>query len=265
MTLTKTLKPSAKSFALSLALVGAAAVSGLFALPGAGEAQDAAFTDAQRAAIREEARKLLAEEPQLVLQALQALEEARRQQEEEAATAALSSYEQDLLNDGYSYVGGNLEGDITLVEFLDYRCGFCKRAHKEVEDFVAADGNVRLVVKEFPVLGPDSERAGLAASAAMKQGPEKYKAFHDGMMTHRGALDERAVFFYAEQAGLDVEKLKADMEDPAVKQGIGKNYEIAQALQINGTPAFIMGDEIIRGYVPADALKGFAEKARASN
>lgn len=233
-------------------------------LPALAQSADAGLTDAQREAVRAEIRALLKAEPEIVLEALQDLEEQRRQEEENAAQAALENQADALYADGFSFVGGNPDGDITLVEFLDYRCGFCKRAHDEVTSFLAADGNVRLVVKEFPVLGPDSEKAGQAAMAAMKQdGGAHYKKFHDAMITHRGALTEPVILQLALQSGLDVAQLKNDMTGQDVIENIGKTYQLAEALQIRGTPAFVMGSQIIRGYVPADALAQIAAAARA--
>ncbi len=218
----------------------------------------------ERAAFRAEIRAYLLEQPELILEAIQLLEERQQTAQEEEAKNALAAMSDEVFNDEFSFVGGNPDGDITLVEFLDYRCGYCKRAHSHVAGFLKEDGAVRLVVKEFPVLGPDSQFAGRAAMASLKQNDGgNYKAFHDAMMEHRGQLDENAVKQIARTAGLDIDQLEADMQAPDIAANMRSTFEIAEALQINGTPAFILGDRIIRGYVPQEAMIELAAEVRA--
>ena len=218
----------------------------------------------ERAALRAEVRAYLLEEPELILEAIQLLEERQKIAQEEEAKQALAAMADEVFNDDFSFVGGNPDGDLTLVEFLDYRCGYCKRAHSHVAGFLKADGGIRLVVKEFPVLGPDSQYAGRAAMASLKQeGGAKYKIFHDAMMEHRGQLDQNAVKQIARTAGLDLDQLEADMQAPDIASNMRSTFEIAEALSINGTPAFILGDRIIRGYVPQEALMELAAEVRS--
>lgn len=253
--------------ALSLAALGLAALglaAGLLA-PSAALAQNA-MTDAEREAFRAEVRAFLLEEPQVMLDVLHRLEEYQREQERLAEQEALSILAPDLYEDGYSFVGGNLDGDLTLVEFLDYRCGYCKRAHSHVADFLESDGGVRLIVKEFPVLGPASEYAGRAAMASLMQADGAlYKPFHDAMIEHRGDLSRDVVHALARDVGLDLDVLQADMERPEVADNIRRNYEIANALGIRGTPAFIIGGQVIRGFVPAETLLEIASAERAAD
>ena len=218
----------------------------------------------ERETLRTEIRAYLLEQPELILEAIQLLEERQKAEEEKKAKEALAAMADDIYNDGFSFVGGNPDGDLTLVEFLDYRCGYCKRAHPHVAGFLKEDGGVRLIVKEFPVLGPDSQYAGRAAMAALKQnGGAHYKTFHDAMIEHRGQLDQNAVKQIARTAGLDVDQLEADMKAPDIIANMRNTFDIAEALNINGTPAFILGDRIIRGYVPQEAMLEMAAQVRA--
>lgn len=222
------------------------------------------MTEAEREAFRAEVRAFLLEEPELILEALRTLEERQRIAEEEAAQTALTDHAELIFDDGFSFVGGNPDGDLTLVEFLDYRCGFCKRAHSHVQNFLAHDGDIRLVVKEFPVLGPDSEYAGRAAMASLRQNDgATYKAFHDAMIEHRGPLDQGIVKQLAREVGLDVAQLERDMDSPEISANIQVTYDLAQLLGINGTPAFIIGDRIVRGFVPEETLAQLAAEVRA--
>jgi protein-disulfide isomerase len=159
-----------------------------------------------------------------------------------------------------SPVLGNPSGDVTVVEFLDYRCPYCKAMHQPIADMIAADGNVRVVIKEFPILGDDSLFAARAALAAGKQG--KYAEMHAALMTFKGKLSAKDVESTAAQLGLDVVRLKDDMAAPEVDQELQQNYNLAESLGINGTPAFIIGDTLIPGALKLDDLKAHIAKAR---
>ena len=190
---------------------------------------------------------------------------AQRDQQAQADVALVTSNSKEIFEDGYSFVAGNPDGDVTMVEFSDYNCGYCKRAHTEVANFIAEDGIIRLVVKEFPILGPGSTVAGRAALAsAMQDGGEKYEAFNDALMKHRGSHSEATVMKVAETVGLDVEQLEADMESPEIDKMMKRTFALADKLSINGTPAFIIGNQVVRGFVPAAELEKLAEAARSS-
>lgn len=250
---------------LARAALTASLIAAAFAVAPLAAAQDAAYTPAEREALREEIRTFLLEEPDLILEVLRTLEDRQRLAEEQAAQDTLAAQSEQIFNDGFSYVGGNPDGDIVLVEFLDYRCGFCKRAHTHVADFLAQDGSVKLILKEFPVLGPDSEYAGRAAMASLRQQDGlRYKPFHDAMMEHRGQLNQGVIKRLAAEAGLDVAQLEADMRDETITENIQSTYQLAQALGINGTPAFVMGDRIIRGFIPAEQMIELAAEVRAA-
>lgn len=208
-------------------------------------------------------RAYLLANPGVIVEAINVYE----QQQAAAAAAAdgqlVRSNADELYNDGFSLVRGNPEGDLTVVEFADYNCGYCKRAHAEVEKFLEADGNVRLVIKELPILGEGSVLAARAALASRaQQDGALYSDFHDALMSHRGAHNEASVMATAEKMGLDLDALKANMESDAVREQIGRTYDLARTLKINGTPAFVIGDEVVRGFIPADRLAEFAKTER---
>jgi len=208
-------------------------------------------------------RDFLFENPGVIIEAINLYQQQEEQAKVAASQAVLTERKEELLSDGYSFVGGNPDGDITLVEFLDYRCHFCKKAHDEVDALLENDGNIRLVVKQFPVLGPESVYASAAATAAMKQDDgKKFLTFHNNMMKYHGNLTNDAVIKIAKDSGLDIEQLNADMNDLDTKAVIDKNHQLAADLQLTGTPGFVLGNEIIRGYVTADVFARIVEQER---
>ena len=208
-------------------------------------------------------RSYLLTNPEVIVEAMSAFEEKQKIAAAAADGELVKTNAKEIYEDGYSIVRGNPDGDLTVVEFSDYNCGYCKRAHTEVEKFVKADGNIRLVIKEFPILGEGSILSARAALASRAQrGGELYPEFNDALMLHRGAHTEATVMSIAEKVGLDVEALKTDMQSEDVRDQINRTYALAQKLKINGTPAFIIGNEVVRGFIPADQLEIFAESAR---
>lgn len=203
----------------------------------------------------------LRENPELVLEALQALEE--RQAEAQAATAAsvLTKERTTLERDSNAPIFGNPDGDVTIVEFFDYNCPYCKRAMPEVNALMAEDTNVRLVLREWPILSEGSAFAARAALASRQQG--KYAEMHDALMTMRGKVEAEAVLRIAGEVGLDVEKLKTDMQSPEVEEHIATSMRLAEALGFNGTPSFVVGDQLIPGFVEKPQLVEAVTAARA--
>jgi protein-disulfide isomerase len=173
----------------------------------------------------------------------------------------IKSRAEELVNDPTSPVGGNPDGDVTLVEFFDYNCPYCRRVAPVMAAAEAADGKLRIVYKEFPILGENSVFAALAALAAHRQG--KYLPFHKALMTAKVGATPSSVLALAEKVGLDVDRLKADMKDPKLKAIVERNLALAQALRINGTPAFVVGDEIVRGAIDLETMQGYIAQARA--
>jgi protein-disulfide isomerase len=171
----------------------------------------------------------------------------------------IAAHAAGLLNDRQTQTLGHPQGDVTIVEFFDYACPFCKAAEPRIEALLKQDKGVRLVVKEFPVLGPDSVVASRAALAAARQG--RYAAFHQALLLHHGGLDEPAIFEVAHDVGLDVQRLKRDMADPAITAEIQANLKLAHDIHVPGTPTFIVDNRIVTQ--PSSSLD-FVQLARAS-
>ncbi len=208
-------------------------------------------------------RSYLLENPEVIFEAA-AIMEQRQQQMQNANDGDLISVNSEaIFDDGHSWVGGNLDGDITIVEFMDYRCGYCRRAFPEVEELIASDGDIRIIIKEFPILGEESVVAARFAIATQQVlGDEPYKMLHDAMMTYKGDLSADGLAKLAETLDLDGEKITAHMNSDEVSAVIAANRALGDTLQISGTPTFIMQDQILRGYVPLDGMREIVKDLR---
>lgn len=215
-------------------------------------AQDlTALDDENRTALRDEVRAYLLENPEVLLEAMQILEERQANAQAESDQKLLVNLDDEIFNDGRSWVGGNLDGDVTLVEFVDYRCGYCRRAHDEVSELIDLDGDIRFVVKEFPILGEASLLSSrFAIAVRLEAGDEAYKRAHDALITMRAEPTEASLGNLSSMLGLDTDAIMARMEDPAIVTELRANRDLAEQLSIQGTPTFIVGDELVRGYVP---------------
>ncbi len=220
------------------------------------------MSDAEKDAFGAAVRTYLLENPQVILDAIAVLEEQEVAAQAELDKTLVTDNAAALFDDGYSYVGGNPEGDITLVEFLDYRCGFCRKAHPEVERLLTEDGNIRLIVKEFPILGEQSETASRFAIATKQvAGDEAYKAVSDALIQFSGQISQTNLGRLADHLELDKEQIFDAMASDAVTAEIMQTRALAEKLQITGTPTFVMQDELIRGFVPyAGMVQILAEK-----
>ncbi len=213
-----------------------------------------------REATEEIIRDYLLKNPEIVEQALRIIEERQRKAEKQESMKALAAHREDLLSDPRSPVGGNPRGSVTVVEFFDFRCPHCKHAAPDVKRLAQEDSDVRIVYKQFPVLGPDSELAARAALAAHAQG--KYAALHDAMLAANGPLTLPVILKLAGPAGLDVAKLQADMETPEIRATIERDRALAAAVGITGTPSFVIGTELVPGAVDLATLKALVAEAR---
>lgn len=237
----------------------AAASVALLALTPAAFA-DRSFNDAQRKEIGEIVRQYLMENPEVLLDVSKALEAKQQEQEAAQRTAVLQSKADQIFRSPADYVAGNPKGDVTMVEFFDYNCGWCKKGFPEVMTLLDNDKNLRFVLKEFPIFGGDSDYAAMAAIASKKQ--SKYWDLHKALFEHEGKVTKEAVDEIAAKVGIDVAKLKQDMKDPAVAKELADNHALAQALNINGTPGFIIDDKVSPGYLPADGLAQMIDSVR---
>ena len=238
-----------------LTALGALFTAATLAMPAqAFDLQD--MSAAERDAFRAEIRTYLLENPEVIMEAVAVLEKRQAEEQARGDSDLVKANAGALFDDGHSWVGGNPEGDITLVEFMDYRCGYCKRAFPEVESLLETDGNIRLIVKEFPILGEQSVLASRFAIATLNvAGDEGYKQVHHALMTFRGDITEPALARLAEGFGLDADAIAAEMGSEAVTEVINKNRALGQRLNITGTPSFVMEDQMLRGYVPLDAMQ----------
>ncbi len=203
----------------------------------------------------DQVRAYLMEHPEVIFEAVAVYEERSMAAQDDMSRELIAANAEALFEDGVSWVGGNPEGDITLVEFVDYRCGFCQRAHGEVFAFLDADPDVRLVIKEFPILGPESEVASRFAIAVLALGgDDAYASVHDALLEHQGPVTEFYLEDLAVEMGLDFDAIEEEMQSEATTAVIVENRALAQRLQITGTPTFVMEDEMIRGFVEADVL-----------
>jgi len=222
----------------------------------------AEFNDKQRTEMGEIVREYLLKNPEVLRDAFRELERKEIAAKAAGAKTAIVELASDIFRADGDLVIGNPKGDVTLVEFFDYNCVFCKRALPDVLKLVESDKNLKIVLKEFPILGPGSMAAARAAIASRAQG--KYWELHLALLKKRGSIDEASVFKIAEKIGLDVEKLKKDMASEEVTAIIQRNHAVAQSLNINGTPAFIVADNIFPGAVGYELLANAVEKVRKS-
>ena len=245
-------------------LICVVAIAGLLH-PTVATAVDAksAFSPAQREELHRDIREYIMANPEIIKDAaiaLQAKEEAARETER---NAALISRRQELLYPAEGTVMGNPRGDVTVVEFFDYNCGYCKRMFTQLMDLIADDGKVRLVLKEFPILAPSSVTAAQAALAAA--GQNKYKEMHIALITYKGSLSDQVVLDLAKNVGLDISKLKADMKSPDIANTLAHNQSLAKDLHVSGTPAIIVGNDFISGVVSKENLARLIAKKRSDS
>lgn len=233
-----------------LALVASCAIALGFSSPSL--AQSDVLSAGQKAEIEKMIGDYLLANPGIVRDALMALERQQLAEQEAQQQDAIASKADDILRSEFDYVAGNVDGDVTLVEFFDYNCGYCKRALADMNALLESDKNLRIVLKEFPILSQGSLEAAQLAIAARKQG--KYLEFHQALLLDNGRMDGARALQIAEELGLDPEQLKKDSATPEVRQSIQAAHGLATDLGINGTPAYLIGNEIIPGAIGALAL-----------
>lgn len=205
-------------------------------------------------------REYLLQNPEVLVEALQKFEQNQQVAEANELGTILAEHSDEIFNDPAAPIVGNPGGDVALVEFFDYNCPYCRKAAPLLQQAVADDAGLKLVLKEWPILGPGSEFAAKAALASQRQG--KYEAFHKRLMSFTSAINESSTLTVAGQVGLDVERLKQDMKDPAIWAAIERNRRLANDLRITGTPTFVVGDQIIRGLVELETLQQSIAGAR---
>ena len=229
-------------------------------IPGS-RAESPAAPGLDKEAVRKIVREYLIEHPEVIEEDIRGLQAKRESRKQDRVRAALRQHDKALRSHPMSPVSGNPKGDVTLVEFFDYQCGYCKRSLKPVRDLMETDRRLRIVWKEFPILGPVSRFAARTAMASEKQG--RYLEFHVAVMGSRGKLTEDKVMAIAGSVGLDVQRLRRDMENPAIEEYLDETIRLARVLGIGGTPAFVIGDTLVPGAVGGDRLKELIARARS--
>ncbi|MBL6929470.1 MAG: thioredoxin domain-containing protein [Rhodospirillales bacterium] len=217
----------------------------------------------QQDEVRRIIREYLAKNPDIVIDAIQAYQVRAEEEKRALQAVAMAHSKAALERDPASPVIGNPDGSVTVVEFMDYRCGYCKKVFPAVQELLKTDGDIRYVVKEFPILGPDSVVASRAAISVWLLAPEKYLAYHTALMEARGGLSEKRVVVMAEEMGLDGQQVAEKMKSADVVDSINRNRDLARALNINGTPAFIVGDQLAPGAVSVDKLRELVAAVRS--
>ncbi|MGO4571799.1 DsbA family protein [Microvirga sp. 2TAF3] len=226
-------------------------------------AQKAEFSDQQRQAIGEIVRDYLLKNPELLQEVIAELEKRQAESQRVAQASALKETRQSLLNAPHSLVVGNPSGDVTLVEFFDYNCGYCKQALNDLQTLVKSDPKLRVVLKDFPVLGPDSVEASRVSLAVKNQlQGEKLFDYHVKVLGARGRVNGERAMSVAKEMGLDMARLQKDMAGPEVLSALQENAGLGDKLSLTGTPAFIIGDEVIPGAVGLEPLKQVVANVR---
>jgi len=214
----------------------------------------------RRQAIEAIIHDYLMQNPDVLIEALRAAEDKANRDADAKAALVLKDRRDEVFDDPATPVGGNPQGDVTIVEFFDYRCPYCKQVQPALQKLLDEDHKLRFVYKEMPVLGAPSVTAAHAALAARLQG--KYETFHAAMMGTKGQITDEVVYQVAGSIGLDVDRLKRDMAAPDIEQAVKANLALAKALDIHGTPGFIIGEHIVPGAIDLDALKDLVAGAR---
>ena len=238
---------------LSLACLLALSVQG---------ASAAEFNSSQQKAIEKIVHDYLVKNPEVLIEAMNELDAKQAAADQKKQGDAIAKYHKQIFEDPTSYVAGNPKGDVTIVEFFDYHCGYCKKVFPEVQKLLKSDGNIRYVYKELPILSPESVFAARAALAGWKTDPAKYEALRNSLMSTHGALPKERVFRLAKEAGYDTDALRKTVDSPEIQAKIKDNFNLAQTLNIRGTPAFIIGDTLVPGAVDIDTLRQLVAQAR---
>jgi protein-disulfide isomerase len=248
----KTLRVAGASIFVSLMLAAAA------------PAAEPSFSEPQKTEIEKIIRDYLVTHPEVLQEAIAELDKRQAAADTEKAKAAVSANAATLFDSPRQVVLGNPKGDVTLVEFFDYNCGFCKGALPALVDLMKDDGKLKVVLKEFPVLGPGSVEAAKVAVAVRMQDKsgKKYLDFHQKLLGGRGKADKARALAVAKEVGMDMARLDKDMASDEVRVSLEESLKLAETLGLNGTPSYVIGDDVVVGAVGMDALRGKIAMAR---
>ena len=250
---------------LDLRPLAAALLAIAIALPAAAPAGAQSFSPDQRGEIERIIKDYLLKHPELLQEVMTELEKRQTAADAEKHRAGVKEHATTIFNSPRQVTLGNLQGDVTVVEFFDYNCGYCKRAMTDMLDLLKSDGKVKFVLKEFPVLGEGSMQAAQVAVAVRMQdktGGKKYLEFHQKLLGSRGSIDKARAMAAAKEAGLDVARIEKDLASEEVKATLEESYKIAEALGLNGTPSYVVGSDVVVGAVGLKVLKEKVNTAR---
>ena len=228
------------------------------------QAQENQFSKTQLKSIKSIVEQYIIENPKLILQSLQLMREKEGRKQAFNAKKNIITLKDDIFNDKNSPVGGNPKGDVTIVEFFDYRCGYCKRVFPQLKEVVKADQNIKYIYKEFPILGPESVIISKIALSVWLIEKNKYEIFHTKLMASKGKLTKQRLLNIAGSIGVDKEAISKKMDSNKIENILKNNYKLAQSLNISGTPAFIINNQIIPGAIDKSTLRSLIIKARKS-
>lgn len=218
-----------------------------------------AMSASQKKAIEKVVEEFILEHPEVVIESMRRLEQKRKDAENATAARVVKSEKKEIFNSGAPFAGP-ANGDVVMVEFFDYHCGVCKQVLPIIQKVLKDDPKVKLIYKDWPILGPDSVVAARAALASQKQG--KYVDFHNAMMAASGRLTKKRILTIAARVGLDPVKLESDMKSSEITSTLSRNLELADKLTLNGTPSFIVGDTLVRGGRPYEGMMALIAKER---
>jgi len=241
-----------------------AAIAALLALPAPGLADAQSFSAPQRGEIEKIIKDYIVAHPEVLQEAMAELEKRQAAAEAEKSKTAIKANEQAIFSSPRQVTIGNTQGDVTLVEFFDYNCGYCKRALSDLMDLMKGDSKLRVVLKEFPILSPESVEAAHVAAAVRMQDPtgKKYFEFHQKLLVGRGKADKARALAVAKEVGLDMPRLEKDMASDEAKATVQESMKLAETLGLNGTPSYVVGSEVVVGAVGLDDLKQKVNTAR---
>jgi protein-disulfide isomerase len=240
-----------------------AAAAALLALGGLA-VQAQGFSDAQRGDIERIIREYLIKNPEVLQEAISELEKRQASADAEKHKVAVKDNAETLFNSARHVVVGNPQGDVTFVEFFDYNCGYCKRALEDMTALMKSDPKLKVVLKEFPVLGPASVEAARVAVAVRMQDKtgKKYLEFHQKLLTGRGQVDRARAIAVAKEVGLDTARIERDMASEEARVSIEESFKLAEKLGLNGTPSYVIGNDVVVGAVGLATLREKVNAAR---
>jgi protein-disulfide isomerase len=230
----------------------------------AAPAQAQSFSDAQRSEIERIVKDYLLSHPELLQDIMNELDKRQQIAEAEKHRASIKEHGADLFTSPRQVTLGDPQGDVTVVEFFDYNCSYCKRAMNDMLELIKGDGKLKFVLKEFPVLGDGSVQAAQVAAAVRMQDKtgKKYLEFHQKLLSGRGQADKARALAAAKEVGLDVAKIEKDMASDEVKATLEESFKLAEALGLNGTPSYVVGKDVVIGAVGLNTLKEKVNAAR---